>query len=340
MKKPVAIIFNDTHLKTGNEVDIELSVDHMLEYAVENSIDTLIFAGDLFDSRSFQRQELLLTLGRILKKVHEKNLLLYMFPGNHDKTVYSSFDSFLEPYKHYPNVIFNREISRIELKGITIDLLPFFSNEMLVPMIEKAEGADILISHFEMNGSSNLGHIIDDSPINRTMLKKWKKVYLGHFHNHMEITKNVVHLPSLRQNNFGEDANKGFSVLYNDLSYEVVEGRFKKFWKIDIDLNNVSIGEIQKLIKTHRNSTNTVRFEFTGDENKLKALDMEQFKGTDIDAKRVYEKNFDVAKLEMPKLVKKHSKSSVVEDLETFCKEKGYDINVGKALLLEFLKTR
>ena len=57
--KPIAIIFNDAHLKTGNEQDVIHSVKHMLKYAKSEGINKLIFAGDLFDSRSFQRQSVL-----------------------------------------------------------------------------------------------------------------------------------------------------------------------------------------------------------------------------------------------------------------------------------------
>ena len=338
MKNPLAIIFNDVHLQSNNEGEIVESINHLLNYAASKGITNLICAGDFFESRSFQRQSVLITFDKILELIHKAGCTLYLFPGNHDKTEYASYDSFLEIYKFYPGVIFNKEISNIELGGVKITLLPFYADSMLIPMIDAAEGGDVLISHFEMNGSINLGKVSEKSTITRRMLKKWKKTYLGHFHNTHEITKDIVHLPSLRQNNFGEDSNKGFTILYDDLSYEIIKGRFREFNKIVIDVNKVSNQSIKEFIELYRNGDSTIRFEFIGDESKLKSLDKEQFKDTGIDVKIVYSKSYDVTSKEVPKIIEKYDKSLVEDSFKAFCIEKGYDEEYGLKYLREFLE--
>lgn len=342
MKKPLAIIFNDAHLKTGNEQDVIKSVKHLLKYAKSEKITKLIFAGDLFDSRSFQRQSVLQALDEILEMIHKAGCTLYIFPGNHDKTVYASFDSFLDVYRYYPCVKFNRTIENIEIDGVTITLLPFFSDDMLIPMLEESEGADVLISHFEMAGSTHLGKTSTKTSINKKLLSKWKKTYLGHYHNYHEITKDIIHLPSLRQSNFGEDNVKGFTVLYKDLSYKLIQGDFKKFTKIEININETNTSELKELIKAHENSEDTVRFEFTGEEAKLKALDKTLFTGTGIDVKVKYEVkyDFDDENLVLPTVVEYYGVEEVKQTFEEFCEEKGFDYKVGKQLLDEFLKQK
>lgn len=336
MKKPLFIIFNDTHLKPGNEAKILASIQHMVDYAVENKIANLIFAGDGFDSRSNQRLSCLLLWQKILSVISNSGLNLYFFPGNHDKTKYNSFESFLEIYKYHPNVYYNSDITNIMIDGKIITLLPFFSDDLIVPMIEKHEGGDILISHFEMNGSTHLGRVSEKSTINRTMLKKWKKVYLGHYHNYHEINKDIVHLPSLRQMNFGEDDNKGFSVIYNDLSYEIIEGKFNKFIKIGIDLGSMDSVQVTTLIRKYRDSDDIIRFVITGTESELKALDKSQFAETGIDIKINYESKFDPGNREMPILVKKYDRNQVTEDFSNFCEDKNYDVKYGLTLLNKF----
>ena len=342
MKEPLAIIFNDAHLKTGNEQDVINSVKHMLKYARAEKIDKLIFAGDLFDSRSFQRQSVLQAFDEILDLVNKVGCTLYIFPGNHDKTVYASYDSFLDVYRHYPNVVFNKEISVIDLDGVSITLLPFFSDDMLIPMLQEAKPTDVLISHFEMAGSTHLGKISVKSSINKKLLSKFKKTYLGHYHNHHEITKDIVHLPSLRQSNFGEDDKKGFAVLYKDLSYELIKGSFKSFKKISIDINTIEAKGIEQLIRTYENSSDTIRFEFVGDESKLKALDKSQFNGTGIDVKVKYDVKYDY-KDDLPTqliVVKHYGEDQVRDAFETFCDNKGYEHQQGVVLLDEFLKLK
>ena len=71
MRDVLAIVFNDIHLKDGNEDEVYKSTVHMVNYAVENKIKNLIFAGDLFDSRSYQRQKQLTTLDKMLDLFHK-----------------------------------------------------------------------------------------------------------------------------------------------------------------------------------------------------------------------------------------------------------------------------
>lgn len=338
-KKPIAIIFNDTHLKPENEIGVLESVNHLVRYAVKTGIDKLIFAGDLFDSRSFQRQSVLHTLDKALRTINEAGLTLYIIPGNHDKTLYNSEDSFLDIYRFYPGVKFYKSISKIQIDGIDITLLPFFSDDILVPLLKEAEGGDILISHFEMQGSTNLGRVSAKDNITKKMLKKWKRVYLGHYHNHHEITKEIVHLPSLRQNNFGEDSNKGFSVLYDDLSYEIIKGVFRAFNKVSINIESTTTKDLKDLINLHKNSKDSVRFEFYGEESKVKAIDKSLFKDTGIDVKIKYDTkhNFDADDLIKPEVVKKHNKETVKEAFGRFCEEKGYNYEEGLVFLNNFL---
>lgn len=338
MKKPLFIIFNDAHLKPGNEEETLLSVRHMISYSLTNHISMVIFAGDLFHSRSNQKESVLNACDKIFELINEAGLQFVIFPGNHDKTTYTSYTSFLDVYRFHPNVLFTDRLMNIEVGGKTITLLPFFDDSMLVPMLEEASGGDILISHFEMAGSSHLGQVSEKSSITRKTLKKWKKTYLGHYHNTHEITPDIIHLPSLRQQDFGEDNVKGFSVIYEDLSYEVIQGVFKSFTKVVLNIDTLTTPEIKALIKTYAHSSDTIRFELIGEESKLKALDKEQFKGTGIDIKLKYEKKYaTVSEEDAPKLIKKFDMGQVVTTFKEFCIEKGYDHEIGLTYLNKFL---
>ena len=191
-----------------------------------------------------------------------------------------------------------------------------------------------------MQGSTHLGNVSEKANITRKMLKKWKMTYLGHYHNTHEITKEIVHLPSFRQNNFGEDNNKGFTVIYDDLSYKVIKGRFKEFYKLSIDIDTVTSKEIDSLLELHGGSSNIVRFEFYGDESKLRALNKTKFKEANIDVKVKYESIFEVDAFVKPTMIKVFDEKSVQERFEKFCEEKGYDWEEGVALLNKFLKKK
>jgi exonuclease SbcD len=342
MRSPITVIFNDTHLKVENERDLIQSVVHMIKHVKKLGLKKIIFAGDLFHSRQAQRLSTLQTFDEILKRLSDAEITLYIFPGNHDKADYSSEDSFLDAYRNHPNVKFNRTLKNIEIEGVSITLLPFFADELLIPMLKEAKGTDVLISHFEMAGSTNLGRTSEKTTINQKLLSKWKKVYLGHYHNTHEISNWIVHLPSLRQNDFGEDENKGFTVLYDDLSYEIIRGDFRAYRKIIVNIDEIKTKDLKELINIHSDSKDSIRFELIGEESKLKAFDKSLFTGSGIDVKVKYEKkwNFDNLELEAPKVIEKYDKGSVLTTFEKFCEDKGYDFKKGVLLLNEFFKSK
>ena len=314
MKKPIALIWNDVHLKNGNEEEVLIAFRYMIEKAKELGIKRTIFAGDLFDSRTMQRLKVLQTFDTMLDELHQAGMTTDLISGNHDKTVYASYDSFLESY------------------------LPFFSDDMLIPMLEESKGSDILISHFEMAGSTHLGRTSEKTAINQKLLKKWKKVYLGHYHNWHEISKDIVHLPSFIQASFGEDSNKGFTILYDDLSYEIIQGRFKHYTKVVIDLNKEGIIHIKSLIKQYKNSVDTIRFEFIGEESKLKALDKSIFKDTGINVVIKYENKYEIEDTKTPEIIEHYDKEQVRGSFKDFCDKKNLKHKEGLELLEEFLK--
>lgn len=334
--KAIFAIFNDIHLGVGNEDAVLVSIKHMIENLLAFNLDTAVFAGDFFHSRSNQTESVLQAAQEIFRLFDEAGIKLILFPGNHDKTSYYSYSSFLDVYKFHPNIIFTDRLMDLDIEGVKVTLLPFFADEMLVPMIEQAEGSEMLISHFEMAGSTHLGKVSEKQNITRTMLKKWKKVYLGHFHNTHDISKNITHLPSLRQSSFGEDALKGFTLIFKDLSYEIIQGVFKRFNKLVLDIDTLTQKDLNELIAIHSDSEHTIRFEFTGDESKLKALDKEQFKGTGIDVKIKYEKKYSVENTVAPVLVKKFDKDLIFESFQNFCEEKDLSHDEGLILLNEF----
>jgi exonuclease SbcD len=341
MKKPLFIIFNDVHLKSGNEEETLISTRHMVNYANENNIKTIVFAGDLFHSRSNQKESVLNACDEIFSIINGAGIRLIAISGNHDKTDYFSYTSFLDVYRFHPNFELYTKPTLIDIEGKSVTLIPFFDDSIIVPMLEETKESDILISHFEMKGSSHLGKVSEKANITRRTLNKWKKTYLGHYHNTHEITKDIIHLASFRQQDFGEDNVKGFSLIYDDLTYTHIQGVFREFKKVTLDIDKLTPKEIVKLIESNKQSQDAVRFEFIGSEAKLKSLDKSVFEGSGIDVKLNYTKVYASEKeKEEPKLIKKFDLGTVVNAFKTFCEEKQLDHKVGYKMLDEFLNKK
>jgi len=86
-----------------------------------------------------------------------------------------------------------------------------------------------------------------------------------------------------------------------------------------------------------QNSSNVVRFEFTGEDTKLKSLDKNLFSNTGIDVKLKYDKKYDFDNdSKTPLIVEQYGKKDIESEFKTFCNNKGYDYEFGSTLLKQF----
>ena len=341
MRKPIAVVFNDVHLKIGNEDAVWIAFKFMIDYMVKHGLKVLIFAGDMFDDRSAQRSKQLETFDKMLDLCLAHKIIMYAIPGNHDKTIYEDEYNFMHPFRHHPAIKYFSKPTVQLIHGRTFTFVPFYDDSVLVPMLEDQVGGDVLISHFEMKGSEHLGHVSEKKSITKKTLSKWEKTYLGHFHNEQNISEHITHLPSFRQTNFGEDVNKGFALIHDDLSYELIRGKFIEYVKIDIHIDSSTEGELADLRAEYGNSDKVVRFEFVGTDTALKAIDKKAFENLGIQVKIKYTKVFDLdTPSEAPEMIEKYGEEEITESFENFCKEKGYDLNEGTELLVKFFKEK
>ena len=61
------------------------------------------------------------------------------------------------------------------------------------------------------------------------------------------------------------------------------------------------------------------------------------FDKTGIQVKTKFEKQFEAKQIEAPKVIKKYDKEQIKEKLKIFCKEKGYDYNIGLTYFNNFI---
>lgn len=333
-KKIKYVVFTDTHLKASNINEVTNSVREIIKYCTDNGIREVCCLGDVFDSRKAQTQEVLIAFSFILDLFNENSLSLRCVVGNHDKTNYTSNNSFLDPFNHHPALI----LHSVSLSHKSETYMPYYSEDILLTKLQEdnIKKDTVLFGHFAVTGSrNNDGSLVEG--ITAKDLKKFKKVFLGHYHDTQEPMSNVVHLPSLLQNNFGENDKKGFTVIYEDLSYDIIPTNSTKYIKQVIDLDKFSNKDIVKLIEQHKNSTDKVRFEFVGDESKLKSIDKSIYVDSGIDVKmkiKEVEDNTEFDEVEM----KEYDNTSIIEEFSLFCEDNSFSELEGLKYLKSHLK--
>lgn len=344
MKQPIAIISTDKHLKEQNAEELLDLAEQEIELALKLGVDVVFWLGDIFDSRVSQRQELLTCLDVMLDMYSEAELDLICIPGNHDKTDYTADDSFLTPYRHHPGFFLKEEpiltSGRFGNKTIEFACMPFYAQDVWLEKFKELPKpktkASILFSHTAVQGSINNDGQKVNSKIQLKLFKDYGKVFLGHYHDAQQPGSNVFHLPSTRQNNFGEDENKGFTVLYDDLSFELVKSRFKPYRNIKVDAASITPEELKALAKTDTNEAN-VRVTLCGDQQAVKSIDKKVFQKAGIVVKTKYSE-VEAEEGEVAEVLQELSGSDIITKFKTFCEEKGYNYDDGLLILKQVIK--
>lgn len=341
-KKEAVVVFStDWHIKRDNiDIIIDLVRQQCL-LAVELKVKYLACLGDVFDSRIAQTQDVLDTFSVIVDMVSSYGLTLVCISGNHDKTNYDSSVSFLSPYKGRKGLMLIEKAGGIPLRdeNIFIHFLPFFKEEVwlekhkelvdyseIMPHIDRVT-KHILCTHIAVTGSRNNDGSMVSSKLSTSLFKNYFKVFSGHYHDQQKIGENFYHIPSIRQNNFGENSDKGFTVLYSDGSHELVKSKFIEFKKVKIDLGEYNLAQIKKMSSQYSDSNLKLRFELTGTESQLKSVNIDDFPGVQI-TKKSKEIESDIEYAENNEVVEM-TVSTIREEFVKFCNQENIDIEIG-----------
>lgn len=323
-RNSIAIISNDWHLQETNLEEIQGLVSQMFNLAKKEGVKTLFVIGDIFDNRKAQKESVLNAFRSILDECSKENLILTVIPGNHDKTDNSSLSSFLDPFMTHPQIRLIRDAQQVDLEGLKINCIPFFLNDQWVEKEKLLPRADILLSHLALNGSVNNDGTRVDSSITPSSLNSYQKVFLGHYHNYQELTPSIVHLPSLKQNNFGENDLKGCTVLYSDTSFEITPLSFKKFITREVDLSKQEDQlNLKEIIENYDNSY-FLKLKIKGSKNQ-KAFDFSELKLRGI----LFELDLKNDIKDNREMVDIRDKSNVISLFQSFCKENSLDYECG-----------
>lgn len=344
MDNVVSIISTDWHLQQSNMTTVIDLVLQQIDLAKRYNCDNLICLGDVFDSRVSQREEVLNAFNTILDKIMTEGLTLHCIPGNHDKTNYKSNSSFLNPFKYHPALqLYDKPCIKM-IGNCYCTFIPFYDTEPwmyeyenVIKSLPTSVGKkQVLFSHIALNGSvNNDGSKVVSSVTPNKLLKTFDKVYLGHYHNVQALTPDVIHVPSIQQNNFGEDPEKGFFLLFDDGDFEFVKSNFKEYYAIKIDADETPKAELMKLISDVPENA-YVKVEVLGSESKLKSLSEDLFSERGIILKKRRKDLEDNIRPE--KMSFDLSKSNVKDLFKQFCEEKGYDFEKGFIYLRKYVE--
>jgi len=270
-KTPACIFMMDLHIKE-NTIELAYSLaDQVIQKCIDKEVDTVFQGGDIFDSRKSQPLSILLAVKKIFKRFHEAGIALHIIAGNHDKVSLDSEESYLDLYDTYENIYVAGKEKIVDLNALDIHLLPYFDeNGSYVERLKKLtdqiseDKIAILITHIGINGALNNSEEEVNNQVTPKLFTKYFKTLIGHYHNRSKVNNHIEYSGSCYQANFGEDDQKGCTLVFEDGSTEFMQLDFPKFITVEQDVK-ASQEEFSSLVESVKESTDNIRVKLISD---------------------------------------------------------------------------
>lgn len=249
--KPIALLMNDLHIAKDNIVEFEKNWNEALKICDEYEIKQIFIGGDVFTTRNVQHLSPIMTVMRCLERTTARGIHTTIAFGNHDCPVYGEKDSWCDVLGYVKGVTIVNDSQIFDLGDRALAMVAYFpEDDMMADKLAELdkriqdEGYNysdiILYLHSGVHGA--LGNMDIPNEIPQDLLLKYHKVLCGHYHNRTVIgDTNIEYIGSSRAHNFGEDEDKGYTLLYPDGEISFVKNEVNtRYITEDIMLSNLS----------------------------------------------------------------------------------------------------
>ena len=217
---------NDLHIAKDNVLEFEKNWNEALEVCEEYGIKQIFIGGDVFTTRNVQHLTPVMTVMRCLERTTAKGIKTTIAFGNHDCPVYGEQNSWCDVLGYVKGVTVVSDFKVIDLGDKALAMIAYFPEETM--MEDKLNELDeylasenwaysdiILYIHSGVHGA--LGDFDVPNEMPQEPLLKYSKVLCAHYHNRTIISDtNIEYIGGSRAHTFGEDEDKGYTLLYAD----------------------------------------------------------------------------------------------------------------------------
>lgn len=324
------LALTDTHATDGNLVDQEDTWRQAVEECKKRNIKKIAHLGDWVTERKSQSLAVMKHIKWIRDLLKKNNISLIGLSGNHDKTDQEDIFSYAtineaENFKIIDN--YYTEIGKI----VNISYISYFPElgsfqsklQDLKDSLDETK-VNILLFHEGVNGGLSHKNATSNKEVAAGIFEGFDVALSGHYHNRNKVEYDKVdiqYIGSPRPTNFGEDNNKGFTIIYSDGSYEFTIAKFSKYETVEVDFSDID-GKFMSTLKKKIASENpNIRLEISGDKSDLLTVKKKKF--AEIGVEKLILENNEVSikgeskKVEFVNL----DKDTIISEYEEFCKK-------------------
>lgn len=331
--KPV-MLMNDLHISKDNIEEFNKNWKEALVVASEYKVQYIFIGGDMFTTRAVQSLAPMLAVKDCLEKASEKGFAVHVVNGNHDLVSYDGGHGWCNLYSDIKNVYVHTQPYLYELEGVWLAMFPYYLEDTIMLKVldefdkklhenEISPKDVVLYLHSGIHGA--LGDFDVPNELSQERLVKYYKVLAGHYHNRTHIKgTNIYYIGSSRANSFGEDDEKGYTILFPDGETEFVQNEVN----IRYATEDVVLSELKDW-KRNYDSRYKVRLRIHCQSSEVDTVDRDELHSRGVNKIEFTTEKIQTIKAEQSKMEEKFDTKDLQHEYESFCGEKDINSTLG-----------
>ena len=341
---PCLLLLNDIHISKDNIPAFKANWQEAIDICRKMDVKEIAIGGDLFFSRAAQTLDVLLAVHDALLTAAEHGIHVTIAEGNHDKVNQENERGYCHVFDQHSNVLVCDEYVSLPLGDdcrFVLHMMGYFPEDgsfctRLDRLKEEAldpKRLNFLYIHEGINGA--LGQP-NDKELPAKIFEEFDKVFVGHYHNRTIIDKTrIEYIGSSRQHNFGEDEEKGYTVIYTDGSHEFIKNQANTRYRvIDVAAERAGLHLMDELREIDADGRYKVKVRVHAPQTAMKSVDKAALLDAGATKVELIADDEEMLEVAASSLFEKFDSHRIRETYEEFCREKQID---DVAIGLEYL---
>ena len=341
---PCLLLLNDIHISKDNIPAFKANWQEAIDICRKMDVKEIAIGGDLFFSRAAQTLDVLLAVHDALLTAAEHGIHVTIAEGNHDKVNQENERGYCHVFDQHSNVLVCDEYVSLPLGDdcrFVLHMMGYFPEDgsfctRLDRLKEEAldpKRLNFLYIHEGINGALAQPN---DKELPAKIFEDFDKVFVGHYHNRTIIDKTrIEYIGSSRQHNFGEDEEKGYTVIYTDGSHEFIKNQANTRYRvIDVAAEHAGLHLMDELREIDADGRYKVKVRVHAPQAAMKSVDKAALLDAGATKVELIADDEEMLEVAASSLFEKFDSHRIRETYEEFCREKQID---DVAIGLEYL---
>lgn len=329
---PCLLLLNDIHVSKDNIPEFTANWREALDICRTVDIRDIALGGDLFLSRAAQTLDVLLAVHDALLLAAEYGMRVTMINGNHDKVNQESPRGYCHIFDQHDNVLVADDYIALPCpdgQRFILHMVAYFPESGSFPeKLERVrldpERLNYLYIHEGINGALTQP---SDNELPVHLFEAFDKVFVGHYHNRCIIPKtHIEYIGSSRQHNFGEDEEKGYTVIYTDGTHEFIKNKVNTRYKVlDVSAERTGLHLMDELREIDADGRYKVKVRVHAPQAAMKSVDKAALLEAGATKVELIADDEEMLEASSSSLFEKFDSRRIRETYEEFCREKQID---------------